>query len=334
VSGRNREEISIGEDCFLDTIANLVGIIIILVVIVGSKSFSTAKVEAQEELKKRMVQLDSPIERAKQLDRDLQFQEQELRKYEIEIAYRDSERMAIVDRVTIAERFVEEEYKNVDESTKENIESEIEMTALQKQLADLLKQEGDLQSAEPTTAILQHLPTPMAKTVFGRELHVMIRGGLVTVIPWERLVEALKSEARRSAERNSQKDRFVNQLGPIDGFLMIYGLKSQSGVMSNGTTSRLGKTIELEKFELETTNEVVRESVEQTLGTGGRLGIELSTSAAQHTTVTVWVYPDSFNEFRTLKERLFVDGFLCAARPLPFNVRIGASPKGSSSAAQ
>ena len=170
--------------------------------------------------------------------------------------------------------------------------------------------------------------------VFGRELHVMMRNGTAAVIPWERLIESLKSEARRSAERNSQKDRFVNQLGPIDGFLMTYGLKSQSGVLSNGTSTRLARTIELEKFELEPTGEVMRESVAETLGTGGRLRLELSSSTAKHTTVTVWVYPDSFTEFRVLKERLFTEGFLCAARPLPFHVRIGASPRGSASAAQ
>ena len=138
----------------------------------------------------------------------------------------------------------------------------------------------------------------------------MMRAGSVAVIPWDRLIDALKGEARRSAERNSQKDRFVNQLGPIDGFLMTYGLKSQSGMMTNGTSARLGRTIELEKFELDPTGDVVIESVAETLGTAGRLRLELATCKAQHTTVTVWVYPDSFNEFRGLKERLFAEGFL------------------------
>ena len=131
----------------------------------------------------------------------------------------------------------------------------------------------------------------------------MMRRGTVAVIPWDRLIDSLKSEARRSAERNSQKDRFVNQLGPIDGFLMTYGLKSQSGMMTNGTSTRLARTIELEKFELEPTSDVVTESIAETLATGGRLRLELASCKAQHTTVTVWVYPDSFNEFRTLKER-------------------------------
>ena len=63
MSRRNREETQIGEDCFLDTIANLVGILIILVVIVGSRSYATAKVDAEEKLRDRIDQLETPLEK-------------------------------------------------------------------------------------------------------------------------------------------------------------------------------------------------------------------------------------------------------------------------------
>ena len=334
MSKKRIDDTAIGEDAFLDTIANLVGIIIILVVIVGSRSSATAKIAVAKEIESEVNQLESPLDKSKNLGQDLQKQYDELHGYNNEISFRDAERMAIMDRVTVAEKIVEEELGKIDQSARELIETEQEMSDLEKQLANLLQQQGDVQSIEKSTAILQHLPTPMAKTVFGRELHVMMRGSKVAVIPWDRLVDSLKIEARRSAERNSQKDRFVNQLGPIDGFLMTYGLKSQSGIMSNGSTTKLARTIELEKFELDPTSDVVYESVAETMGIGGRLRFELASSTAQHTTITVWVYPDSFNEFRTLKEKLFVDGFLCAARPLPFNVRIGASPRGSASTSQ
>lgn len=334
MSRRHREEMAVGEDSFLDTIANLVGIMIIIVVIVAAQGHTKAKVAAEEDLKQKISQLETPLTKTKNLELDIQKQNEELRRYDLEVAYRDSERMSVLDRVTMAERIVQEEMQSIDQTTREQIENEQEMSELQKQLSDLLRQQGNIPSDEPATTVLQHLPTPMAKTVFGRELHIMLRGKLAAVIPWERLVEALKSEARRSMERNSQKSRVVNQLGPIDGFVMTYGLKSQSGMMSNGSQVRMARSIELEKFELETTEDVLRETVQQTLGSGGRLRMELSGCVSQQTTVTVWVYPDSFNEFRILKERLFAEGFLCAARPLPFNVRIGASPNGSSSTAQ
>ncbi|MFY7877415.1 MAG: hypothetical protein ACOVQM_18310, partial [Pirellula sp.] len=82
MSKRSRDEMPIGEDCFLDTIANLVGILIILVVIVGSRSYANAKIVAQEKLSSEIGQLEAPITKAKQLDSDLQQQAKELQQYE------------------------------------------------------------------------------------------------------------------------------------------------------------------------------------------------------------------------------------------------------------
>ena len=138
------EEAAIGEDAFLDTIANLVGILIILVVLVGSRSYAVAKVAIEQELKKKVDQLESPALKTQQLDQDLQKQGEELRNYELEVMYRDSERMAIMDRVTIAERIVEEELQNIDAVSREKIEVEQEMSELEKQLASLLNQQGEI----------------------------------------------------------------------------------------------------------------------------------------------------------------------------------------------
>jgi hypothetical protein len=52
------------------------------------------------------------------------------------------------------------------------------------------------------------------------------------------------------------------------------------------------------------------------------------------TTVTVWVYPDSFDAFRKLKSELFRRGYATAGRPMPEGHPIGGSPDGSRSAAQ
>ena len=74
MSKRRNDEAAIGEDAFLDTIANLVGILIILVVIVGSRSYATAKIAVENELKQKVDLLDSPLAKTKSLDQDLQKQ--------------------------------------------------------------------------------------------------------------------------------------------------------------------------------------------------------------------------------------------------------------------
>ena len=52
------------------------------------------------------------------------------------------------------------------------------------------------------------------------------------------------------------------------------------------------------------------------------------------TTITLWVYPDSFDLYRQLKEELHNLGFATAGRPLPEGVLIGGSSDGTRSSAQ
>jgi len=334
VGRRHAEDSAIGEDCFLDTIANLVGILIILVVIVGARSYSTAKQIIEKELLGQTDALQSPLKKVQQLDQDLDSQHVSLVNYERELAYRSAERMATIDEVTIAKTVLEEEVSKLDDEQKKQFEVEVELSELEKQLAELLKQQGELPNEAAPVAILQHLPTPMAKTVFGQEIHIMLLNGMVTVVPWNDLIETLKREARGAAERNSQKTKITNNLGPIGGFTMKYALKSQTGVMSDGVSARMGRMVELDRFILLPTEDALKETLDQSLGAGGRLSTELSRFRNQYVTVTAWVYPDSFQTFRMLKERLFAEGFLCAARPLPFDIPIGASPNGANSTAQ
>lgn len=331
---RNEDELAVGEDSFMDTIANLVGIMIILVVIVGAKGYAAARTSAREQARDQIEQLKSPASQAENLDRDLDEQIEQLEKYQVETAYRNAERMTLVDRKTLIDQQIRKRLEQLDQQAQQTFEAQAQAQALERDLEKLIRSQGELPEVQKPVVALQHLPTPMAKTVFGKELHVMLRDHQLTVIPWDSLVEQLKSSARATASRNSQRDKFEDVLGPMDGFLMRYRLISKSGLMSDGRVAAMGKMVELERFELEPTGDVIRESIQDSLGAQGRLRSELDSSRSSHTTVTVWVYPESFAEFRMLKELLYKEGYLCAARPLPRDMRIGASPQGSSSTAQ
>jgi hypothetical protein len=153
-------------------------------------------------------------------------------------------------------------------------------------------------------------------------MHVQLKGGRVTVIPWDRLVETLKSQVPLALQRNASRQSLDDTLGPVGGFLMHYQMRSVPG------------GFELERFELEPTPSTPSESLQESLSASGRLRLELASRDPSETVVTVWVYPDSFREYRTLQTRIFEEGFLSAARPLPENIRIGASPRGTRSSAQ
>ena len=331
---RHREELSVGDDAFLDTVANLVGILIILVVIVSTGTKSAANLLATQRIAEAAEAMQQPMESASQIQKDLLRQVDQLNQHTIEVAYRKAERDAMLDQVLKAKALIDEESEDMDDQSKSDIEQSTRLSEMEKELAKLLAQQGSIDTTEKPPIVLQHLPTPMAKTVFGKEMHIMVRGSSITVIPWDRLVDALKSEVRARVKRGMRNDHVASKLDPIDGFVMSYSLVSKRGLVSNGGSTAMAQMIELDKFELEPGPDIFRESLDQCLGMNGRLRIELSSYSPRETTVTAWVYPDSFETFRQLKELLFVQGFMTAARPLPEGIRIGASPRGSQSTAQ
>lgn len=320
----------------MDTIANLVGILIIFVVIVVCRSKEGAIQAAHEELQAKAKEtLAEPVRKTEDLMRDVERHAKQYEQYAIEVEYRKAERNAMLDQVTLAKQAIEEKLSELDSSSRESFEANQELSELQQKLAQLLQQKGDVENSKSEAIVLQHLPTPMAKTVFNKEVHLMLRNGKVTVIPWDRLIESLKQQVELAVRRNSRKELIEDRLGPIGGFVMNYRLISKRGMISNGGSSTaMGQVVSLDRFELEPTNEMVQETLEQAMADGGRLRVELAGRNPRETVTTIWVYPDSFSQFRSLKEQLFTQGFMSAARPLPEGIRIGAAPSGSHSVAQ
>lgn len=323
MSRRNSEQLTVGEDSFLDTVANLVGIVIILVVVIGTKTKIDAEAYVKEINEKDATQhLVDPASEVVRLQQSLHASAQQLAQYDFEAAYRKLERDKLLESVALARKEVDERIGQVDSRKRQSIENTQKIESLQTKLKDVGERLAtDVEMKRPPI-VLEHLPTPMAKTVFGREMHIRVRKGLVTVIPWDRLVQTLKEHVPLAARRNSSRKVLEDTLGPINGFMLKYRMNSIPG------------GFELERFELDTTADNQGEPLAEALSPTGRLRLEMASRKSSETVVTIWVYPDSFDEFRQLKTSLFEEGFLSAARPLPEGIRIGASPHGSRSAAQ
>jgi|694.fasta_scaffold00058_41 hypothetical protein len=323
MSRRHTEDMSVGEDSFLDTTANLVGILIILVVIVGAKT----KVEAEAYGRglvedDRAEELEEPLQKAQALEQSLVQQAVNIAEYELETEYRRLERNAILEKVVLARQQADEKLSSLNSKQRDAVQQDQLIHRLQSEIEAAIQEKGVDTAADRPEIVLEHLPTPMARTVFQKEVHLMLRQGKVTVVPWDRLVDVLKQQIPLTAQRQASRNALEDTVGPVGGFLMRYRMASIPG------------GFELDRFELEPTSAIPAESLDDALRDTSRLGIELASRNPRETVVTVWVYPDSFDDFRKLKAGLFSTGFLCAARPLPDNVRIGASPRGTRSSAQ
>lgn len=320
---RRDEHATVGEDSFLDTIANLVGILIILVVLIGGKTTVEAENQRRAIADKAITEEElQPVAEAQRLQQAV-FQDQEqLKKYAFETEYRRLERDKLLEQAIILREEIANRLAQVDEKQREQIEKSRDIARLQSELGDIQDQLNRTKEPAKTKIVLEHLPTPMAKTVFSREMHLRLKDGKVTVIPWDRLVATLKEHAPLAARRSASKKILEDKLGPINGFILFYRMSAIPG------------GFELEHFEIDVTPQNKGESLADSLKTGGLLRGELSSRVPAETVVTVWVYPDSFDQFRDLKTALYREGFLTAARPMPNDIRIGASPRGTRSSAQ
>ena len=76
------------------------------------------------------------------------------------------------------------------------------------------------------------------------------------------------------------------------------------------------------------------ETVNEAMRPNSQFRLALANRRAKDATITLWTYPDSFDDFRRVKKELYRLGFPVAARPLPEGVPISGSSSGSKSTAE
>ena len=148
------------------------------------------------------------------------------------------------------------------------------------------------------------------------------------------VVEDDRADAPHNVWKLKEATAITETLGPVGGFRMKYTLRRVQHVSPVGGGLAVQQRVELDRFILEPIQEDLGAPLEQALQEGSEFLEMLRRADPDRTTITVWVYPDSFNQFRTLKAELFRRRFLAAGRPMPEGHPIGGSPDGSRSAAQ
>jgi hypothetical protein len=330
----------VGQDSFLDIVANLVGILIILVMVVGARAkdamavAGTKPVSQSDPIGPLASEVAAARAAADQVQADFQRIEEQLRRQEIEVVYRQEERNRVQLLVVTAERQIAAHRQQLDETQRQQFDRQSEILAAQAELNELDRGIGHLEHARPETQIIHHLPTPMAKTVFGKEVHLRLHNGRVACVPWDEFVVRLKEDAPQKAGRLREQPEVTETVGPIRGFWMRYTLKRESHVLPGKVGVAVQQTASLDRFVLLPESESMGELLADALRPGSQLDALLAAHRPASTTITVWTYPDSFSEFRQLKQALYERGFVSAARPLPPNHPIGGSPEGSRSSAQ
>ena len=348
------KEITTGQDSFLDIVANLVGILIILVVVVGAQaSESWVKTEPNEEMLAKIESVETELAKAGDVVAKLRInneqQEEMIVKQNSLAAELTDQRHEMLMLLEIAKREMEkkrqarekarsEMLQLVDDQQAEEERKQAEFLAekkeLESELAATIREANAVTASSPKSKTIDHYPNPIAKTVFTEEIHFRLAGGKISYVPMDELIGRMKSEWKLKAEKLQQVNRTVETIGPIANFRMQYELSAET----INERTRVGpvqrRTVKFQQFNLQPTRRDLGEPVVDAISDGSQFRRLLSNREPRKTTVSVWVYPGSFTEHNELKSWLHENGFQMASWPLDHGRRISGGPNGFKTSAQ
>jgi len=267
------------------------------------------------------------------MEHDIAGIQGEIQRIELTTLMQRNERDSMLARTEFVRQALMREQSGLTQQDQQNLQLLQTVESQRARLADLTREMKSLQTQEVPTQTLLHDATPIAETVYGSEQHLRLLGGRLDYVPLNQFVERLKEDAARNAWRAQESEEMTQTLGPIDGFLMEYTLTLQEAPVMTPQGPAVQRMVALDRFVLIPVEGHSRPLLKDQLQDGSELSERLR-GLEPGTTMTVWTYPDSYSEFRELREWLSKRGFRAAARPLPEGELIAGSPRGSRSSAQ
>ena len=331
-----------GQDSFLDVVSNLVGVLIILVMIAGTRARNVAADAALEtppaastsenaeqtayvaaakalaEARKNLVQLQNETEdlNARTLDVERQADAAE------------NEYRAAFQALAALGAEIELASRRRGDADKIAFDLKSEIFEKEKRRDDLRQEKETLAAARPQATVLENLPTPISRQVDGREGHFRLKNGRLSHVPLNEFQERVRlyfKNFRGDFEKKEIEDTF----GPSEGYSFHFFVdleKRRSGdEIVYSANFRYGECVP--------SSDELGEPVDEALANPNSIFRQkLLKYVRDDTTITLFVYQDSFEYLRDVKKFLFSADYQLALRPLPDDAPIAVSPEGTKSA--
>lgn len=371
---RQAREINFSFDSFLDVVANVVGIIIrlILVVWVGARSYASLKPlpPLPDETEPAVVAVKpadlpppDPVKPPPELPplpddplrAELERQRRELALARQQLLEQLRQQQDLADATRSAERDLSLLGSRDSDLRAEAAALGGKVTAAKVSLSEpappplsleeirarsqKLMAELTALRQQPVTKKVVRYQTPVSQTVHSEELFFECNNGRVTYID----IATLLAEAQRDVpeKANRLRDRWVTEeiAGPVGAFQLHYFIERQRSMFDGP----LGGTPDPKadyrygfhgEWQLEPVDAFRGEGLDAALRDGSEFRRIADHLDPHQSVVTFWVYPDSFGLYRQLRDWLYERDVIVAGRPLPDGQRIGCSRRGTASRGQ
>lgn len=323
-------------DSFLDVVTNIVGILIILVVVAGLRAKNAplqASVVKDSRLEAAEEGLQKDLAAEQSVRRDIFRMAEQIRAVQREGLLRFQQREELSTLLSVLEHKLTEHREQLDAKAREDFDLARLLAEARQKLEQIERQRQQVETSDPEPILIENYPTPLSKAVDGDEAHFQLRGGRIAYIPLKRLLDRFKADAQRQIYKLMDLPELSDTVGPEGGFRLRYVMERESVPPEVQLQRGHGTYAQLRQWSLIPVSSQLGEPMEAALADGSNFRQALA-SLRPGTTVTIWVYPDSFAEFRQLRKELYRLNYPVAGRPLPDGTPIGGSPKGSKSAAE
>jgi len=336
-----------GQDSFLDIVANMVGILIILVMVVGVRASQVAALPRSEQTSAGRSASVGDVEELKEelneavrsaLNEKQSIEQSILRavnlRQEAELA--DAKRLELKMLQTAIEKNISDRRGRLDLVKQEEFDVQRQIVQAQIELDQLTQEQLSLLDAPSEVEEIESVPTPLAKEVTGDEIHVRLKHGLLAIVPVKPLLAEVEHRGLDYLRRGlRENDAAADVYGPIDGFRLRLFLE----VLTDGpaTASPLvggAKRTMVQMGEFLPTADELGQPVEQAMLPDSTLMRLLRARRSAQPALVVWAYPDSYSKLGTIKRTLWELGAPLAVRPLDMDQRIIFSSHGTKSSAQ
>ena len=203
----------------------------------------------------------------------------------------------------------------------------VERAKLQKDVQTL----GMAPRAKPKPLLTK---SPVAKPADSDEFFFELRQNRVSYINLERLLEKAGVDFRKRMTLGENDPVMIVKAGPIGVFSIKVTMARLASLAVNDMRINQKGGYIFQSWEVVPEFNERGETFETTRNPISEYSLALRPLDPVKTTITLWIYPDSFELYRKLRDDLHARGFTVAARPMPEGMPIRASISGTLSAGQ
>lgn len=346
---RISKDIPFSFDSFLDVVANVVGIIIrlILVVWVGAKSYSSIQhLQDQVPPPESMIQelrLEPLEEELARYRRELEMAEKLLldRLRDLEFLREDESRQATeLARIEAQRRGIEVEQAHLLDAAKQfssaNQATHMTLADLRARRAKLAEQMDALAKLPAPKQTLRYR-MPVSRPVQTEEFLFECKEGRVTFIDLASMLVEVKYAFEEAGEKLKSTWEISETTTPVGAFRLKYTIERERTAMDStfgGPGGHGSFRYGLSGWVAQPVAAQRGETLSQALTKGSEFRSVVDPLDPRQVAITFCVYPDSFDLFRRLRDYLYERDFVVAGRPLPEGIPIASSRRGTVSRGQ